>query len=429
MRMARYSRRGNEMAPSREARVEIGDTRITLQIGAGPDDPGVDPIVIDVEAPVVGGNRWADGAASYAQTQGRMLWGTVFTGALGLGLTQAARDADSVGQSLTVRVVPAAGVGGAHFWQPWELLFDSSQGGFVALAANRSVIRGVPSDVPPRALPLDRPLRVAAVEVAVPKYEFAGEELGSLRLLDGTSGGPCVVTTTAIVDQQDVLAFMRSADADVIHVIGSGLGPDGLAARDPRSAMPLPVDGVEGARDLGRAPTPHRLSVEAFAAAVVENPAVSVVVLNGCHMGDLGYEINRRGGAAVIGHRKVVSDRHAVSFAKAFYNTLIDGRPLDLAIADTRRAMELEYPGEVSWGESFLFCGWPPPRFEGPGNEEVPTIGAPPPPGGAVDPSIGEDLVRYMHETNLARLTTLPHDAWAPIAEQIKIARTGLGEP
>jgi hypothetical protein len=130
---------------SREARLDLGPHRITLSIDSGSDPSGVvDPIDVAASSASVVVSNWAgDSSGSYAQAQGRALWSNVFSGKLGLTMGQAARVAEANDQCLTIRVMREDATSDGHWRQPWELLADPAKGGFLALAASRSIVRGV----------------------------------------------------------------------------------------------------------------------------------------------------------------------------------------------------------------------------------------------------------------------------------------------
>jgi hypothetical protein len=424
--------------PSQEARLEIEPTTITLRVEPGPDGiEAVRPVEVEARTPQIDQNRWAgDAAASYAQAQGRILWAHVFSGALGLAFSHAASSADAAGQGLTLRVVPGDDIPTDRVWLPWELLVDPSQGNFLALSAWRSIVRGAATSGPARPLPIGRRLRVTVVNLLYLEgapddwrtaFHHAADEATWLSGLAADGTGRIDVSVVTDPDQTELLDLFRTTDADVLHVIGTGVA-GGLAVLDPDAADPFPYLDAVGAKEPSAS---HRLDAGVMAAALAENPDVGLIVLNGCDLGETAELINRETGATVLAHRGGVSDVHAAWLTEAFYPPLVEGVPLDLAVSEARRRLELHFPGQAPWASTVLFTGWPPARYEPPALEVVP-------PGVSFDgPSVDaapstastDELVRLMHETNLARLQTLPHQAWAPIAAQVAAATAGNEVP
>jgi hypothetical protein len=432
------SRRAGPTVATQEARLEIEPTTITLRVEPGPDGiEAVRPVEVEARTPQIDQNRWAgDAAASYAQAQGRILWAHVFSGALGLALSHAASSADAAGQGLTLRVVPGEDIPTDRVWLPWELLVDPSQGNFLALFAGRSIVRGAAASAPARPLPAGRPLRVTVVNVlyldGAPNdwrtaFHHAADEATWLAGLAADGSGRLDVSAVTDPGQAELLDLFRTTDADVLHVIGTGLA-GGLAVLDPDAADPFPYLDAVGPNEPSAS---HRLDAVAMAAALAENPDLGLVVLNGCDLGETAEVINRETGATVLAHRGGVSDVHAAWLTEAFYPPLVDGMPLDLAVSEARRRLELHFPGQAPWASTVLFTGWPPARFEPP----VPSAD----PSGvsfdgpSVEPALptasAADLARLMHQTNLARLQALPHQAWAPVAAQVSAATAGSEAP
>jgi hypothetical protein len=429
---------GGRLAPavtSKEARLEVGPITITLRVEPSADGiESVRPVEVEARTPQIDQNRWAgDAAASYAQAQGRILWAHVFSGTLGLALSHAAQSAEAAGQALTLRVVPDHDIPTDRSWLPWELLVDPAQGNFVALTAGWSIVRGAAAAAPARPLPVGRPLRIAVASAlyldGAPQdwrdaFEHAADEAAWLSGMAADGTGRVEVTVENDPDQARLLDLLATTDADVVHLIGTGVS-GGMAVRDPDAADPFPYLDAVGTRSPGS--TSHLVASADLAAAVAQNPGVGLLVLNGCDFGPTAEEVNRVTGTTVLAHRGGVADVHAAWLTEAFYAPLIDGLPIDLAVAEARRRLELHFPGQAPWASTVLFTGWPPARCEpveattvDPGSVsfDVPPI-APP------SAASGADLVRLMHETNIARLAALAHQEWAPIAAQVERATAG----
>jgi CHAT domain len=434
-------KRSAPAVPTQEARLEIEPATITLRVEPDPDGiEAVRPVEVEARTPQIDQDRWAgDAAASYAQAQGRILWAHVFSGALGLALSHAASSADAAGQGLTVRVVPGQDIPTDRLWLPWELLVDPAQGNFLALTAGRSIVRGAATNEPTRPLPAGRPLRLTVVNVLYldgapddwrTAFHHAADEAAWLSGLAADGTGRLEVGVVNDPDQAGLLDLLRTTDADVLHVIGTGVA-GGMAVRDPDAADPFPYLGAVGMRNVAAPSVAHRLDAGAMGAALAQNPGVGLVVLNGCDLGETAEVVNLMTGATVLAHRGGVSDVHAAWLTEAFYPPLVEGMPLDLAVSEARRRLELHFPGQVPWASTVLFTGWPPARFAPPAQAVDPANVSFD--GPSVEPApqaaSAADLVRLMHQTNLARLQTLPHQEWAPIAAQVTTATSPGAAP
>jgi CHAT domain len=400
--------------PSQEARLEIGPTTISLRVEPGADGiEAVRPVEVEARTPQIDENRWAgDAAAFYAQAQGRILWANVFSGALGLALTHAAKSAEAAGQALTLRVVPGPDIPPDRVWLPWELLVNPAVGSFQALSSGWSIVRGTAPNAAARPLPAGRPLRITAATMLSfgeapddwrSAFVHAADEAARLRELAADGTGRVEVTVVDDADRTTLLELLRTTDADVLHLIGARSG-------GPRS---------------------HVTTSDELAGALAENAGVALIVLNGCDMGTTAEEVNRTTGATVLAHRSGVSDLHAARLTETFYPPLLDGLPADLAISEARRQLELQFPGQAPWASTVLFTGWPPARYEpaaaavDPGSVSFdgPSFEPAPPAASAAD------LVRLLHETNLSKLQAMSHQEWAPIAAQVATAGAERGTP
>jgi CHAT domain len=426
-------------ASSREARLDVGPSKIALRVEPGPD--GIDAVravEVEVDTPQIDAKGWAgDAAASYALEQGRTLWTQAFSGALGLALGQAAKNAAAADQSLTVRVVADPEIPDERRWLPWELLVDPDQGTFLALAPGWSVVRGTVSAEPTRPLPSDRPLRIVVASMLYldqapqewrTSFEHAAEEASWLGQLSSDSAGRCKVQVATDPDRPELLELLRTSDADVVHLIGTGVA-GGMGVRDPESPIPFPYTGAVGMREIGL-PTPL-VSDGEMAMALGQNPGVGLVVLNGCDLEPMAEAVNLATGATVLAHRGRVEDVHATKLTQAFYPMLLDGKRIDVAIAETRRQLEFQFPGQAPWASTVLFTGWPPTRFVPPHQPDDPSSFSFDSPASRERTSVASaaELIRLMHEANLASVRKLPHQSWSPIAAQAATAARGTEGP
>lgn len=427
-----------DIASTRELRLRVGASGVVLRIEGETDET---PVPGSIDLRYSRPEQWAgDGAASAAQARGQDLWSTFFSGAAGLALQEADADARATSVGLTLRVVPERNTPSDLWWAPWELLCDTSLGGVLALRTGWSVVRGTESDLAPRPLPASGPLRILAITLVYldgapsdwqAAFVGAPAELAALRDWAARPDGVQLEEVDS-PDLPEFLELLQSAEADVIHVIGTGSGGADLVVRDPNASEPLwgGASHEVAARDFRAAP-PHRLAADRLADALSRNPNVGVLVLNGCELEAAAERVADRTGIAVVAHRGGVLDNHASAFTQALYPSLIGGAALDVAVADAKRALERDFPGQAAWASIVAFTGWPAPRFRPvasrePPSESVDARRAPEADGGSTRSAA--DLLDLLHDRNCQRLRTFtaPATEWSPIAAQVAEAEGWL---
>ena len=67
----------------------------------------------------------------------------------------------------------------------------------------------------------------------------------------------------------------------------------------------------------------------------------------------------RRGIPAVVAMQYEITDRAAIELARAFYEALAEGYPVDAAIAEARKAISLAVANSVEWGTPVLYMRSP----------------------------------------------------------------------
>lgn len=434
------ARRSPALAASREALVRVGPGQTTLTVETGPDAMDMAREIVRDYPYVVQGAPVApysaDSPGSHAQATGRSLWTSLFSGWLGLALGQAARAADANGQSLTGRFVrerrdPPSD---DQWWQPWELLHEPAQGGFLALATGRSIVRGPSETAVTKSLPAGRPLRVEVVvglpPTLLPSLPFVMQEVGWLtEQLPALSQGQCVMTKapplpTAVA----MLDHLATSEADVLHVLCTGWQGRLVAPEIPDDQF-VPTAAT---RDV-RLYSPPPLIDESALTERLQDSGVAMVVLNGCSVERTAEAISRSG-TTVLAHRGDVSDEHAFALAEAFYPRLVAGQPTDLAIADARRTLEQRFPGQAAWATSTLFTSWPPARFHPPrrtdGGSE-PTAYPTQADATALEALSGGELVTRMLDRNRDRLLRTGDRAWdpswMPVVDQLALCQPSPG--
>ena len=140
----------------------------------------------------------------------------------------------------------------------------------------------------------------------------------------------------------------------------------------------------------------------------------------------------RRGVPAVVAMQYAISDRAAVEFARALYERLADGAPVDTAVGEARKAISLASSGTMEWGTPVLHMRSPDGRLfrvdpaGGPARRttnhmRVPNVGVPPrptprpapasPPGPDVAERVRALRARLLMATDQHALQALAYEA------------------
>src|SRR5205085_11823559 len=95
-----------------------------------------------------------------------------------------------------------------------------------------------------------------------------------------------------------------------------------------------------------------------------DEQCLRLVVLNSCEgarsddldlFSSTAATLVRRGVAAVVAMQYEISDRAAIEFCHAFYESLVDGFPVDAAVSEARKAIELAIENTVEWATPVLY--------------------------------------------------------------------------
>ena len=240
---------------------------------------------------------------------------------------------------------------------PWELFFDRGRNRFLALEPATTLVRHLPVQQRIDPMRVAPPLHVlvaisnpgqagyAALDV---EQEWANLDQ-ALRPL--TDRGRVSLTRLDSVTQESLRQALKREACHVLHYIGHG-GYDSAA----ETGLLVLEDKDGGARPCGASRLTFLLR---------EQPALRLVVLNACEGGrssrtdpfaGVAQSLVQGAIPAVVAMQFPVTDAAAVVFASAFYEALASGRPVDLALADARREVNLRgEEGEIEWATPVLY--------------------------------------------------------------------------
>lgn len=251
---------------------------------------------------------------------------------------------------------------------PWEALWDPTARAFLADRPDLSVVRALRVTAgTPVVRPSELPLRLLAL-LPEPRGE---SKLGSTtewqRIRERLA--PLIEQGTVQVERLEPATLealgrrLEDRPCHVLHVVAHGAPGDpragGLLKLEDASGQPDSVSGIDLARALERRRAPR------------------LVVLNACHgaraaaddaFDGMAQHLLSRGVPAVVAMRTAISDAAAVSFAAELYGELAQGRTVEAAMVEARRALSLgEHRSE--WATPVLYMrGESAQIFEGSGS-------------------------------------------------------------
>ncbi len=240
---------------------------------------------------------------------------------------------------------------------PWEFLLHPVLDRFLALSTETPLVRYL--DLPERIRPLGvkPPLEVLAVissptdcvpldvEAEWRKLQESLDELQEKGLL--------VLRRLESPTLPHLQRWLRKESCHILHFIGHG------------GFNPTTEDGLllfSDERGRGR-----EVSGQALGTLLHDHRPLRLAVLNACEgarasrsdpFAGVAQNLIRQGIPAVVAMQFEITDRAAISFAHELYSAVVDGYPIDAALAEARKA--LYFAGhELEWGTPVLYMRSP----------------------------------------------------------------------
>jgi CHAT domain len=332
-------------------------------------DAELDRFIRTIGHPRAAGRRLAPGQ-THGQTRaeghdvsmdtrafGRALFDAVFAGPVGATFQRSLDEAAHQHRGLRVRLQ----LDDALREVPWEFLYAEALGRYLVLSVDTPLVRFI--DLPQLVEPLamEPPLRVLVVvpdPEGVPGLDAAGE---IARLEDATAqlraDGLLELHRQgkATFDQlrRRLKAHAGAPAYHVLHFIGHGgfestTGQGSLVFQDDQGRV--------------RKVTGHDLGM-----ILHDHTTLRLAVLNACEgartnradpFGGVAQSLVRQGIPAVVAMQFEVTDGSAKVFADEFYTALADGRPVDAATSEARRAI-FTSDNAVEWATPVLYLRSP----------------------------------------------------------------------
>jgi hypothetical protein len=278
---------------------------------------------------------------------GSQLFRSIFTGHVQECLDRSRLAAESEGAGLRIRLRTPSVLANV----PWEYIYDEEDEEFVGLNPETALVRYTEMPRPVRPFTIVPPLRILAMISApsdIPKIQ-AEDEWNKLNeaLRDLIREGMVKLDR---LDGGTLPALQRRIRKEyhVLHFIGHGRYDENV--QDGALAF-------EGADGKTRLVTGRDLGV------IIGYPSLRLVVLNACEgargarddpYGGVAHALVGRGIPAVIAMQFAISDSAALLFSQSFYQDIADGIPVDVATAETRRAI-FACGNEIEWATPVLY--------------------------------------------------------------------------
>lgn len=286
-----------------------------------------------------------------AKTFGGELYKAVFASAVGNLLSRSIETAAQKGERLRIRLrltgVPELAS------LPWEYLYDAENDRFLVLSYKTSIVRYLEIPQPINPLAIRPPLRVLALASSPLGYDALGVDKEWSNLQAALSRLPHGLVETERLESARLSALqerLRQGDQfHIFHYIGHG----GFDPRTGRSVLVMEdenrqADFIDGQR-LGVLLHNHnslRLTILNACEGAVAN---SQDVFSGVAQNLIRQEI-----PAVVAMQFEITDRAAVTLAKAFYEALARGNQVDTALGVARLAI-FAAAESVEWGTPVLY--------------------------------------------------------------------------
>jgi WD40 repeat protein len=246
--------------------------------------------------------------------------------------------AEGQGLRLTIDADTSDGAVGAL---PWELLYDPDQGPLALL--DTPVVRYLPQQSRIPTLKTDLPLKVLLTSAQTVAMTEAGQELEAVRqALDGLGAFVQIVVEPHLTVER--LQRRLREGFHVWHFVGqSDFDTDGMTGR-------LAFEDDQGSIEYLTAPE---------LAILLRGSDIRLVVLDAGQSGRLATKplrsiapaLVRARVSAVIAMQFAAAEAITHTFAREFYQALVEGFPIDACVTEGRKAiMQISGLGGIDWG-------------------------------------------------------------------------------
>ena len=277
---------------------------------------------------------------------------------------------------------------------PWEFLYDKRYDAYICLSNNTPIIRYLDMPRPIQPLSVSLPLSILGIisnPKDLPELDTEREKqrietsLGELQ-----KNSQVELTWLPGRTSHDLQRAMRSGTWHIIHFIGHG----GFNVEEDEGLIAL--EDEEGYSDY--------LSATKLGHLLADHHFLRLVVLNSCD-GARGSKYDvfsstsailiQRGITSVLAMQYEITDSAAIELSRTFYEALAEGLPVDAAVAEARKAINIGIKHTLEWGTPVLYMRSP--------------------------DGVLFDVQLQRHKTNTNRVTSKPSRIAPPLDEQVSL--------
>jgi hypothetical protein len=301
------------------------------------------------------GGRLADSAELNAiKRLGELLFSTVFTKQVYACYLRSLDIASTDNKGLRIRLridVP-------EFHDlPWEYLYDSQRNQFLALSNDTPIVRYFDLTYTAQNLAVEPPLKILVMISSPDEYPKLDVDQHWNRLQKALD--PLIRKGLVKLEKlesptlDNLQQNLRQEAVHVFHYIGHGKyfekNQDGKLLLEDEQGKGRPVSGQQ------------------LATLLRDHDSLRMVVLVACEGARTSAEdpyagvaqtLVQQGAPAVIAMQFEILEDAAITFAQEFYEAIVDGNPVDAALAEARKAIYVS-GNEREWGTPVLFTRSP----------------------------------------------------------------------
>jgi hypothetical protein len=322
-------------------------------------DMEIENVLLRVAQPRQGVRRVRTPQLAFATSFGQRLFDAVFVGAVRdcfrASLSQVSGES---GLRIRLRLTDVPDIAS---W-PWEFLYDSALARFLALSVQTPIVRFLDlPEAPDPAPPAPPQLRILLMVASPTDFERLDVEQEVRKVKESLAelidSGAVVVERVDVATLGRLQDMLRRGTYHIFHFIGHG------------TLSPETQEGIlmfEDDKERGRA-----VAASTLGTLLHDHSSLRVAVLNACEGGRTSADdafsgtaqaLLQQGIPAVVAMQSPISDRAAIRFSREFYSAIRDGRPLDFALAEARKAIFADV-NELEWATPVLYMRSPDARM------------------------------------------------------------------
>ncbi len=241
---------------------------------------------------------------------------------------------------------------------PWEFLYDKRLDKYICLSNNTPIVRYLDLSKPTHSLTVTLPLSILGM-IASPKdlsdldVEREKQRLEkSLEMLH--NHGQVKLTWLEGRTWQDLQRAMRGGPWHIFHFIGHGdfniENDEGLICLEDDEGNAVNFPATELARLLA------------------DHHALRLIVLNSCEgarsskhdiFSSTAAILVKQSVSAVLAMQYEITNTAAIELSRVFYEALAEGLPVDMAVAEARKAISIAVTDTLEWGTPILYMRSP----------------------------------------------------------------------